>query len=332
MSANIVHPTGSSWWSVVALIGLATLAGGSHAEAQDWPKRAVRIIVPYPAGGGTDTMARIAADQLSKQFGQPFVIENRGGAGGSIGTEAAIRSPKDGYTLYFASGSQLSVLPLTQKISYDPLKDLVPISIVGENSQGFAVHSKLPINNIRQFIDYARANPGKINYSMAGFGTTSHLSPAAFAAREKLEMVAVPYKGGGAAVTAVVTGEAHFYFGNTSDSIPQAQAGGVRLIAISTAKRKPQLPDVPTISETIPGFVIVNWNGFFAPSGTPVDIVRKLEQALVEICREPQTVSRLDKVGIEAVGSTQAEMIKTIQDDLPIYAAAVDAAGLRLKQ
>jgi tripartite-type tricarboxylate transporter receptor subunit TctC len=330
MTTNFAHRIGHVCRQFAALT-LFTVAAIANAQAQEWPNRVVRIIVPYPAGGSADFMVRIAADQLTKRFNQPFVIENRGGAGGMIGTEAAIRAPKDGYTLFFASGSVLSVLPLTQKVSFDPLKELVPISIFGENSQGVAVSSKLGITNVRQLIDFARANPGKVNYANAGFGTTSHLAPAAFAAREKLDMVAIPYQGGGNAVTAVVRGDAHFYFGNTSDSVAQSRAGNVRLIAISAPKRKPQLPDVPTISETVPGFVIVNWNGFFAPAGVPAGIIRQLEQAIVEICQDPETIARLGKVSIEAVGATQEETIKSIQRELPVYAAAIDAAGLRLK-
>jgi tripartite-type tricarboxylate transporter receptor subunit TctC len=330
MLTNIAYRLGLVW-CVALLTVLTSFAEISRADAQEWPARPVRIIVPYPAGGSTDFMARIAADQLSKRFNQPFVIENRGGAGGVTGTEAAIRAPKDGHTLFFASGSVLSVMPLTQRVSFDPLKELVPVSIFGENSQGIAVNSKLGITNVRQLIDFARANPRKINYANAGYGTTSHLAPAAFAAREKLEMVAVPYKGGGNAVTAVIRGDAHFYFGNTSDSITQAKAGNLRLVAISTPKRKPQFPDIPTVAETVPGFVIVNWNGFFAPAGVPTDIIRKLEQAVVEICQDPETIARLSKVGIEAVGASQTETKNVIERDLPLYAAAVDAAGIRLK-
>jgi tripartite-type tricarboxylate transporter receptor subunit TctC len=305
----------------------------SHpAAAQEWPIRTVKVIVPYTPGGATDTMARVVADRASKILGQPFIIDNRPGAGGAIGTEAAVRAPKDGYTFYVASATQVAVLPLMQKLSYDPRKDLTPLSIVGENPMGLAVTPRLAVRSVRELIDYALANPGKLNYAIGGFGTSSHLMPAAFAAREGINMVPIPYKGGTAALTAVLTGEADLYFGNMSDSVEQAKAGNVRLLAISSGKRKAEFPDIPTISETNPGFSLGSWNGLFAPTGTPSDIVDRMAKLVAEICHEPETVEKLARLGIDPIGSTPEEMARAIANDIPNYAAAVEATGLRLRE
>lgn len=273
-------------------------------------------------------LARPTADRLSKEFGQPFIIENRPGAGGAIGTEHAARSANDGYTLFFGGGAQFSVIPLIQKISYDPVRDLAPISIVGVNGMALAVHPDLPAHTVREFLDFVRANPGKINYGVGGLGTSSHLVPAALAAREGLQMVAIPYQSTPPSVTAVISGIVQVFFGNVSDIMGAAQSGKVRLLAVSTSQRIPQFPDVPTVAETVPGFVMTGWNGYFAPAGTPRPMIDRLSNTIAAICREPEIASAMAKLGIEPVGNSPDEVAKTIREELPIYEAAVRAAGL----
>src|ERR1700674_1989412 len=221
-------------------------------------------------------------------LGQPFVVENRGGAGGAIGTEYAARSPNDGYTLYFAGGAQFSVVPLMQKLSYDPLRDLTPISMVGLNSMALAVNLDMPVQSTREFIDYVRANPGKVNYGAGGLGTNSHLAPAALAGHEGLDMVVVPYQATPPSILALITGTIQVFFGNVSDIVESVRGGKVRLLAFSSAQRLAQFPSVPTVSETVPGFVMTGWNGYFAPAGTPRPIIDRVSKALVAICREPE--------------------------------------------
>jgi tripartite-type tricarboxylate transporter receptor subunit TctC len=301
------------------------------AHAQDWPNRPVKVIVPNGPGGISDTLARLTADRLSKTFGQPFVIDNRGGAGGIIGTEAAARSPNDGYTLYFGGGAQFTVNPLIKKLAYDPVKDLTPISMVSLNGMALAIHPDLPVRSLREFIEYVKANPGKINYGVAGLGQSSHLAPAALAARAGLDMVVVPYQSTPPALVGLVSGTVQMFFGNVSDVLEIVHGGKARLLALSTAQRASQFPDIPTVSETVPGFVMTGWIGYFAPAGTPQPIIDRLSRALVAICREPEIVKTMANVGIDTIGNSPEEFAAAIQADLPIVRSAVEAAGLLRK-
>jgi tripartite-type tricarboxylate transporter receptor subunit TctC len=310
------------------LLAASLAAPAGIAQAHEWPTRFVKVIVPYGPGGISDVLARITADRLGSRLGQQFIVETHPGASGALGTEYAVRSPADGYTLYFGGGAQISVVPLMQKLSYDPLKDLAPISIVASNGMAFAVNRDLPVHSVREFIDYARANPGKINYGSVGRGSSSDLTPAAFAAREGLSLVGVPYTATPPSILALINGTIQLFFGNISDIIAPAGSGTVRLLAVSTAKRLPQFPDIPTVSETVPGFVMTAWNAYFAPAGTPRPIIDRLAQALAAICRDPEVIKRMSDIGLDAVGSTPEEVVDAIRADLPVYRAAVEAAGL----
>jgi tripartite-type tricarboxylate transporter receptor subunit TctC len=310
-----------------AAFGAATIA----AQAQDWSSRPVKVIVPYGPGGVADVFARMTAERLSRLLGQSFVVESHGGAGGAIGTELVVRAPPDGYTLYFAGGAQFSVLPLIQKLSYNPLKDLVPISMVTLNGMAFAVNNDVPAHSLREFIDYARRNPGKINYGATGLGGSSHLAPAAFAAREQLDMVAVPYTATPPSIVALINGTVQLFFGNASDILGTAQGGKARLLAFSTAKRLPQYPDIPTVAETVPDFVMTGWMGYFAPAGTPRPIIDRLARAVAAVCRDPEVIKLMGDLSVDAVGSTPEELAAAIAADLPVYRAAVEAAGLLKK-
>jgi len=301
------------------------------ATAQDWPTHPVKIVVPNGPGGVSDTLARLTSARLAKMFGQPFVIDNRGGAGGIIGTEFAARSPNDGYTLYFGGGAQFTVNPLTKKLTFDPLKDLTPISMVSINGMALVVHPDLPVRSVREFIDYVKANPGKVNYGVAGLGQSSHLAPSAFAARQGLDMVVVPYQSTPPALMGLVSGTVQVFFGNISDVMELVQSGKGRMLALSTEKRVPRFPDIPTVSETVPGFVMTGWIGYFAPAGTPRPIIDRMSKALVAICREPEVVETMANLGIDAIGNTPEEFAAAIQADLPVVRSAVEAAGLLRK-
>ena len=311
--------------------GLALCVRASAAVAQDWPARPVKVIVPYGPGGISDVLARLTAERMTKIFGHPFVIENRGGAGGVIGTEYAARSPNDGYTLYLAGGAQLTVNPLIKKLSYDPLKELTPISMVSINGMALTVHPDLPVRSVRELIAHVRANPGKINYASAGLGQSSHLTPAAFAAREGLDMVVVPYQSTPAALVGLASGSVQLFFGNLSDVLELVQGGKARMLAISTEKRMAQFPDVPTVTETVPGFVMTGWIGYFAPTGTPRQIIDRVAKAIIAICREPEVMKIMISAGIDPVGDTPEEFEAAIAADLPIVHSAVEAAGLLRK-
>jgi tripartite-type tricarboxylate transporter receptor subunit TctC len=303
----------------------------SAGWAQEWPARTVKVVVPYGVGGVTDTMARLTADRLGKALNQTFVVENKVGAGGAIGVDAALNAPRDGYTILFLGSTLFTVLPLAQKVSYEPLKDLVPVSITGTNGMVMVVGKDAPWSTLREFVDYARANPGKITYSSGGPATNNHLSTAYLAGKEKLDMVHVPFGGGQAALTAVLSRSVDMHFGNSSDLIGPVKAGSVKALAVSTPKRMPQLPDVPTVAETIPGYEYIAWNGYAVAGGVPAEVASRLAQALQPIARDAEVVKIFAELGIDSVGTTMEEAVASIRHDMPIYAQIVDLAGVRRK-
>jgi tripartite-type tricarboxylate transporter receptor subunit TctC len=313
--------------ALLCAVALVTFA----AYAEDWPTRPVKIIVPYGPGGIADLLVRMTKDRLANVFGQPFVLENRVGGGGVVGMDAAVHATRDGYTLIEAGGSQFSVVPLMHKLNYDPVKELAPIGIIAVNGMALAVNNDLPIHSVKEFIDYAKANPGKLNYATGGVGTSSHLVPAAFGARTGINLVAVPYQSTPQSIVGVLAGTVQVFFGNVSDILETVRAGRIRLLALSNATRIPQFPDVPTVAETVPGFVMTGWNGYFAPTGTPSDIINRMSKALAKIVHDPEIVATLNKLSLEPVGNTPEQVAETIRKELPVYAEAAQAAGLSQK-
>jgi tripartite-type tricarboxylate transporter receptor subunit TctC len=309
-------------------LGLMLALFTASALAQSWPQRAVHVIVPFVAGGNTDSQARIVCERLNELLSQPLVVENKVGAGGAIAAEYVAKSAPDGYTLFFAASPQFS-LPLVQRVNFDPFKDFAPISIVGTNAFVLGVHVSVPANTVQQFVDFVKAHPGQLNYASAGAGTTTHLTAALFLARAGLQMTHVPYKGGAQAVADLVGGQVQMYFGNASELIPHSQGGKIRLLAVSSAKRTPQLPDVPALAETYPGFATGTWNGFLAPTGTPRAIIERLAQEVAKVVHEPATAERLRKIGVEPLGNTPAQFGALVQREAPIWRDAVKAAGIR---
>jgi tripartite-type tricarboxylate transporter receptor subunit TctC len=318
-------------WRIV-FVSLCAAFMPQLAHAQTWPQRPVRVIVPFPAGGSSDIQARIVSERLSVAFGQQFLVENRVGAGGAIAAEFVARSHADGYTLFWSATPQISVLPLVQKVNYDPMKDFEPISIVGTNPFILSVHVSLPVKNLKEFIDYVKARPGQLSYASPGTGTVGHLTPALFLARAGLRMTHVPYKGGTQAAVDLVGGQVHMYFGPPSDAIQNAKSGKITLLAVSSEKRLLQFPDLPAIGEFFPGFRTVVWNGLLAPAGTPREIVDRLAQEVVKATREPGVIERLNKVGVDPLGNTPAEFAELIKSEAPLWRDAVDAAGIKQEQ
>src|SRR6266568_2562604 len=271
-------------------------------RAQTWPQRPVKVIVPFTAGGNTDTQARIISERLSAALGQPFIIENRAGASGAIAAELVAKAPADGYTLFFAGTTQFLIVPLIQKVNYDPL---------------------------REFIDYAKAHPGELNYSSGGRGASTHVTAALFASRAGLKMTHIPYKGGAQSVMDLVGGQVQMVFGNASDMIQHSKSGKIRLLAVSSEKRAPQFPDLPTIAELYPGFRNDTWNGFFAPAATPRAIIDRVAREVAKAARDPDTIERLNKIGVDALGNTPAEFAALIRSGAPVWRDAVEAAGIK---
>lgn len=314
----------------VIALGFALLTS-PVALAQDWPTRPVKVVAPVGPGGVTDTMARLTADRLSKSLGAQFFVENHGGGGGSIGTEYAIQSRPDGYTLYFGGGAQFLSAPLIKKLPYDPVTGLTPISMVSINGLGLVVSPSLPVNSISEFIAYVKNNPGKINYGVSGIGQSSHLAAAMLASRETLDMVMIPYQSVPQVLIGLMSGDIQMYFGNISDIIGQVRTNKLKLLGISADHRIAQFPDTPTISETVPNFVFTSWVGYFAPIGTPRPIVEKLAKTISEICRDKEVVDLMKSMGVDSVGSSPEELAVAIRTDQPIAKLAVNAAGLLLK-
>ncbi len=316
----------------LVLAELLPMGLSAGAIAQTWPAKPLRIIVPFAAGGNTDSIARTAAERLSQSLGQPVIVDNKPGANGAIAAELVARAAPDGYTLLMAPMPLVAVLPVVTKTPYDPLKDFAPISNIGSNPFVLGVHAGVPARNVREFVEHARANPGKLNYASGGSGSVSHLSAALFVKRAGLDMTHVSYKGGAPAVADLLGGQVQMYFGNLSELAPHAQTGRVRIIGVSSEKRAVQLPDVPTIAETgYPGFRTLTWNGLVAPASTPAAVIARIAQEAAAICANPAAAQRLTQLGVDALCSTPAEFAETMRSDILIWAEAVKAANLKIE-
>jgi tripartite-type tricarboxylate transporter receptor subunit TctC len=311
--------------TVWLLIGTFLLS--ANALAQQWPQKPIKVIVPFPPGGVTDSLARITADWLTPRLGQPVVAENRPGASGAIAAELVARADADGYTLLSAATPQLAIVPHVQKVSYDPLKDFAPISIVGTNPFALGCNEKLPVKTLAELVAYAKQRPGQLSFASPGAGSVGHLTMALFLARAGLKMEAVLYKGGGPAMADMVAGHVPCYFGNLNEIIPHAGSGRIRVFAVSGERRAHQLPQVPTVAEQgYPGFRTLTWNGYVAPGATPRDIVERIAREIAAGCKDAAFVERLNRIGVDAVCSTPAEFSQAVREDLATWKEAVQAA------
>ena len=300
-------------------------------HAQAWPQRPIKVIVPFAPGGNSDGIARVMGQRLGESLGQQFVIEDRPGAMGALAAEAVARAPADGYTLFWAALPQIAIFPAMTKVAYDPVKDFAPISDVGTNPFVLVVHPSLPVKTMREFVDYARAQPENLSYATGGTGTLSHLSMVLLLKRADIDMVQVPYKGGAPALADTIAGHLKIYFGNLSEVIPQVQAGTLRAIAVSSEKRAAQLPAVPTVAESgYPGFRTVTWNGLMAPAGTPKEVIDKLAKEVAIAVKAPAVAEKLVSYGVEPLGDTPEQFAATIAADIPMWAEAVKMAGVAM--
>lgn len=304
----------------------AAAAFANGALAADWPARSVSIVVPYAPGGGTDIMARLIAQRLTEKYGKPFVVDNRGGASGTIGTGYVARSAADGHTLLYVGAVPTVIVPMMQKVNYDPQKELVPVSIFGTGNYILATKPSLPVNSLAEFIAYAKERPGKLNYASVGPGGLQHLGIALLAQRAGIDIVHIPYNGTLAA-SALMSGDVELYLG-TSGEMMNAGTDKVKRLAVGSLKRIPQLPDLPTIAETLPGFRVAGWNGMFAPAGTPPEIVNTLAKDIADLAREPAMAQKLTELGIEPVGNTAAEFADVIRTEQASYREALKTTGL----
>jgi tripartite-type tricarboxylate transporter receptor subunit TctC len=319
--------------SLVCGLALAGLCLPAFAQTPSWPQRPVRVLVPFAAGGNIDVIARLTCQRLSEVFGKQFVIENRVGGNGTIAGEAVAHATPDGYTLFWAGPAVMSIFPAITKSAYDPVKDFKPISVIGTNPQVLVVNAKLPIKSVAEFISYVKGAPQKLPYAGGGGpGSLSNLLMALFLKRAGLEMTSVSYRGTAPAMTDLVGGQIPTMFVPLSEALPQAQAGNIRMLGVSGAKRAKQAPDVPTIAESgFPGFHGESWNGLVAPAATPDDIVERIAAEFARAAKEPKFAARLDQEGVDPLGSSAAETVKFIAADMALWAEAVKVAGVSLQ-
>jgi tripartite-type tricarboxylate transporter receptor subunit TctC len=302
----------------------------SAANAQDYPDRPVKIIVPTPPGGPVDVIGRLTANSLQNSLGKAFVVENRAGAGNTIGSKDAAEATPDGYTLLFTAASGQVIAPLLHPdAGYDPLKSFDPIALVGQSSNILVVNPSVPANSVQELVAYAKANPGKVNFSSGGIGVLPHLIGEMFKARAGIDIVHVPYKGGGPSINDVLAGNVQMTFEGTSVLLPLIQAGRLRALAVTTPKRIPQLPDVPTMVESgFPNFVSTSWTGLLAPAHTPQPIIAKLNSAINEGLKTPELKTALKRLSNEPLGGTPADFTAVIKADLDKWSPIVSALGL----
>jgi len=316
------------WRELAALALLAALA--SPVRADHWPERQVRIIYPYAAGSTGDVTARLIARRLSERFGQPFIVENRVGANGVIGTEAVARAAPDGHTLLWAITPQIAISPAMAKVPYEPVADFVPISAVATNRFALVANPKLPAKTLAEFLAYVRTRPDGFTYAEGGTGSVSHLAMVLFLDRAGLKGVNVSYRGNEPALTDVIAGHLPAMFAVFGDALLQARNGAVRILAVSSAQRSAQAQDVPTIAESgFPGFEATSWWGLMAPARTPAPVVERIAAEVGEAVKEPQIRERLLSFGVDPVGNSPKEFSAMISADIKLWAAAVRMAGLQ---
>jgi tripartite-type tricarboxylate transporter receptor subunit TctC len=314
------------------LFAAAALAVSMPAAAQVYPSKPIRMVLPYPPGGGSDTIGRPLAQKLSESLGQQVVVENRGGANGNIGMEHAARAAPDGYTIVFALTAQLAVNPgLYGKVPYDPVKDFAPITLLGNGAYILVVHPSLPAKSVKQLVALAKAQPGSIAYSSSGNGSGGHLAAELLNSMAGIKMLHVPYKGGGPALVDLIAGQVQVLFSTQLASWPHIQSGRIRALAVSTAKRPASIPDLPTIAEAgLPGYDSGVWYGVLAPAGTPRDIITRLNGDVIRALNQPDYRTLLVNNAIDPIGSPPEQLGQYIKSELVKWAKVVKDAGVRV--
>ena len=304
----------------------------ASAWAQSWPQKPVRFIVPFPPGGATDISARLLGEKLTQIWGQQVVIENRGGAGGGVGAAEAARAAPDGYTLFFPAGSVVTANQhIYAKLNYDPEKDFVPITSVVSGPQVVAVPLNSPHKTVKDLIGSARANPGKLTFGHAGIGSQTHLAAENFVNSAKIDAVAVPYKGEGPALAGLVSGEISFTVTNLAATLPHVSSGRVRALGVTSRAEAPQLPGVPPVADTLPGFENTGWFGIVAPTGTPREIIQKVYQDTKKALEASDLKARLYAQGLAPVGNTPEEMARAMKEETVLWARVVRERKIEVK-
>jgi tripartite-type tricarboxylate transporter receptor subunit TctC len=314
---------------LVAAVGGLALALPARAQAP-YPNKPVTVINPWAAGGPSDSVIRPIADQLSKRLGQPFLIDNRSGANGTIGAEAVARAKPDGYTLFFAHVGPIAISPaLPNKLAYDPVKDFAPITQIVSGATVLVVRPDFPATTLGELVAYAKKNPGRVTYGSVGIGSTTHLAGATLAHMTNIDMTHVPYRGSSLINTALLGGHLSAAFVGVAGAVGLVRDGKLRALAISTARRTSTLPNVPAVAEMFPGFDMNSWYGLMAPANTPPAIIQKLYEEVVQILKMPDIVERIKNNGMDIEGTTPAAFAAKIKSDLGLWATAVKAADIK---
>ena len=305
----------------------------SPAVAQSYPSKPIRLIVAFPPGGSTDIIARIVGHKLGERLGQQVVIDNRGGAGGTIGTEIAAHANPDGYTLTMGTTStHVIAAGAYAKLKYDPVKDFEPITLVATTPYLLVVNTGVKANSLKEFVALAKSQPGKLNYASAGTGTTTQLAMEMLKTAAGIDVVHVPYNGNGPANTATLGGQVQALFGSMPAVLAQAKAGRLRPLAVGTPKRSPSLPEIPSVAESgYPGFDASLWLGFFAPKGTPAPVLKRLQTELTGIAQSPEMKEQFERNGATALTTTPAELTKLLKVEIDKYTKVIKAAGIKLE-
>ncbi len=315
---------------IVAFV--CSLLLSAAAAAQSWPQKPVKFIVPFPPGGATDISARLLGEKLSATWGQAVVIENRGGAGGGVGAAEAARAAPDGYTLFFPSGSVITANQhIYAKMNYEPEKDFVPITNVVSGPQVLTVPASSPFKTVKQLLEYGRANPGKLTFGHAGIGSQTHLAAENFVYQGKFDAIAVPYKGEGPGLAGLVGGDTNFFVGNLAASIGHINGGRIRALGVTSKTEAPQLPGVPPIAKTIPGFENIGWFGLVAPTGTPKEIIQKVYEDTKKALEDTHMKARFFAQGLAPVGNTPDEMAKALKEETALWAKVVKERHIEVK-
>jgi tripartite-type tricarboxylate transporter receptor subunit TctC len=315
---------------------IATAAGlwlalAGFASAQDYPTQPVKLVVPFPAGGGTDALARWFAKGLEAKLGQPFVVENRAGSGTTLGAGFVARSAPDGYTIMLGTSSTYAIAPnVYKKVPFDPVKDFAPIALVAEVPFVLVVHPSLPVKSVAELVALVKSKPGAMSYASAGIGTQHHVNAELLKTLTGIAMTHVPYRGGGPALSDVVAGHVPIYFGDVSTVMPLARAGKVRALALTISQRLDAFPEVPTMHEAgIKNYNASAWQAFVAPAGTPAAIITRLNRALIDVVKSPETQTRFRDLGLRPLTSTPDELGAHMRSEIVRWGKVVEAAGAK---
>lgn len=326
----------NSLWCLPALASCAVLLAtdavaqtASTGSGQAWPSRPIRMIVPFAAGGGTDIQARLFSAKLQPMLGT-VIVDNRPGGGGNIGAELVAKAAPDGYTVLFQSASLAVNQTLYRKLNYSAVRDLAPVLLVSSTPLVLVVHPSVPAKNVKELVALAKANQGKLNYASTSSGTTSHLAAELFKTMTGTKIAHIPYKGSGPAVTALMSGEIDLLFSPMPPTVPLVKSGRIRALAVTTLKRSPAMPDVPTMNDTLKGFESDNWYGMFFPAGTSRDIINRFNTEMTKVLKDPEVRANMARDGSEPLGSTPEEFGAYFKREVEKYAKVIKAAGAQV--